>query len=185
VVLHSGEGEASRAITGRQTVELWNIDPENPPPGFSRELAAEDFRSYFAAVLTAKDTVKGVLEVYNHRPFVPDPDWLKFFETIAQQAAIALDNADLFASMQRSNLDLTNAYNATIEGWSRALDLRDKETEGHTERVVELTLQMARKMGFPESDLVNIRRGALLHDIGKMGIPDSILLKPGPLSDDE
>jgi PAS domain S-box-containing protein len=185
VVLESGQGEAGRAISTKHSIELRDINPDKPPVGFSKELQAEGFRSYFAAALTAKDTVKGVLEVYNHQPFVPDPNWLKFFETIAQQTAIALDNADLFANIQRSNLDLTNAYDATIEGWSRALDLRDKETEGHTERVVDLTLQMARIMGFPESEMVNIRRGALLHDIGKMGIPDSILLKPGPLTDDE
>jgi putative nucleotidyltransferase with HDIG domain len=77
------------------------------------------------------------------------------------------------------------AYDATIEGWSRALDLRDRETEGHTIRVTDLTLRLARMMGVGEEELVHMRRGALLHDIGKMGIPDNILLKPGPLTDDE
>ncbi|MHC1784310.1 MAG: HD domain-containing phosphohydrolase [Anaerolineaceae bacterium] len=185
VVLYLGEGEASRSITESRTIEIWNINRDNPPEGFSRELAKEGFRSYFSVALIAKDVVKGVLEVYRQQPFVPDPDWLGFLETIAQQTAIALDNADLFTNMQCSNLNLTKAYNATIEGWSRALDLRDKETEGHTERVVDLTLQLARIMGIPESEMINIRRGALLHDIGKMGIPDNILLKPGPLTDEE
>jgi putative nucleotidyltransferase with HDIG domain len=82
-------------------------------------------------------------------------------------------------------VELANAYDATIEGWSRALDLRDKETEGHTQRVTEITLQLARVMGFSDSDLVHIRRGALLHDIGKVGIPDSVLFKPGALTDVE
>jgi putative nucleotidyltransferase with HDIG domain len=82
-------------------------------------------------------------------------------------------------------LELAMAYDATIEGWSRALDLRDRETEGHTIRVTDLTLRLARSMGVTEEELVHMRRGALLHDIGKMGIPDNILLKPGPLTDEE
>ena len=83
------------------------------------------------------------------------------------------------------NADLTQAYDATIEGWSRALDLRDQETEGHCRRVTELTLRLADAMGLAGDDLLQVRRGALLHDIGKMGVPDRILLKPGPLTDDE
>ena len=83
------------------------------------------------------------------------------------------------------NAELTQAYDATIEGWSRALDLRDQETEGHCRRVTELTVRLAHALGFDDEALVHVRRGALLHDIGKMGIPDGILLKPGPLTDDE
>jgi PAS domain S-box-containing protein len=81
--------------------------------------------------------------------------------------------------------DLTQAYDATLEGWSRALELRDNETEGHAHRVAELTVRLGRAVGIPNADLGNLRRGALLHDIGKMGVPDSILLKEGPLTDDE
>ena len=77
------------------------------------------------------------------------------------------------------------AYDATIEGWSRALDLRDHETEGHTQRVTEMTVRWRAALGLSAAELVHMRRGALLHDIGKMGIPDAILLKPGPLTDDE
>ncbi len=87
--------------------------------------------------------------------------------------------------MQRSNTDLIRAYDATIEGWSRALDLRDKETEGHTLRVTELTVRLCMAAGLSADELVHIRRGALLHDIGKMGVPDAILYKPGPLDDNE
>ena len=83
------------------------------------------------------------------------------------------------------NQDLLSAYDATLEGWTRALDLRDNETEGHTQRVTELTERLARAMGFMDEDLVTIRRGALLHDMGKIGVPDAILLKPGPLTDEE
>ena len=77
------------------------------------------------------------------------------------------------------------AYDTTLEGWARALELRDQETEGHSKRVVELTLVLARALGIPNEERIHIRRGALLHDIGKMGIPDSILQKPGKLSDEE
>jgi len=83
------------------------------------------------------------------------------------------------------NGELTQAYDSTIEGWSRALDYRDHETEGHSRRVTELTLRLARAVGMEEDELVHVRRGALLHDIGKMGIPDRVLLKPGPLDDGE
>ena len=88
-------------------------------------------------------------------------------------------------SLQRSNSELNMAYGATIEGWSHALDLRDKETEGHTQRVTEMTMKLARAFGLSDAELVNVRHGALLHDIGKMGVPDNILLKPGKLTEEE
>ncbi|RYF46768.1 MAG: HD-GYP domain-containing protein, partial [Cytophagaceae bacterium] len=87
--------------------------------------------------------------------------------------------------LQRSNVELILAYDTTLEGWSRALDLRDKETEGHTMRVTELTMRLAQTLGLSDTEISHIRRGALLHDIGKMGIPDAILFKPGPLTEEE
>ena len=110
---------------------------------------------------------------------------MDFLEVLAGQTAIAVDSASLLANYQRTNRELFNAYDSTIEGWSHALDLRDKETEGHTLRVTEMTMKLAKMTGTSEAELVNIRRGALLHDIGKMGVPDSILLKPGQLTDEE
>jgi PAS domain S-box-containing protein/putative nucleotidyltransferase with HDIG domain len=89
------------------------------------------------------------------------------------------------AAIERSNMELAHAYDATLEGWVAFLDLRDKETEGHTQRVTEMTLRLAHAMGIPSEQLVHVRRGALLHDIGKMGIPDRILHKPGPLNEEE
>jgi putative nucleotidyltransferase with HDIG domain len=99
--------------------------------------------------------------------------------------SIAIDNSVLFEELQQTNLNLSLAYDATIEGWSRALDLRDQVTEGHTVRVTEMTVQLADQMGIGAIDLVDIRRGALLHDIGKMGVPDSILFKAGSLTEEE
>jgi len=89
------------------------------------------------------------------------------------------------SQIQRLNEELLTAYDETLEGWSRALNLRDVNTDKHSHRVVDLTVTMAKAMGIPDDDLIHVRRGAILHDIGKMGIPDHILLKPGPLTDDE
>jgi putative nucleotidyltransferase with HDIG domain len=145
-------------------------------------LHEERFAAYFAVPLIARDTVRGVLEVFHRAPIQATDEWRRFLQTLGGQAAIAIDNAELLAGLQRANQELTQAYDATIEGWSRALDLRDHETEGHTQRVTAITLRLARELGLPEAELVHVRRGALLHDIGKMGIPDSILGKPGPLT---
>ncbi|MFZ5922092.1 MAG: HD domain-containing phosphohydrolase [Chloroflexota bacterium] len=98
---------------------------------------------------------------------------------------IVIDNANLFESLQRSNFELILAYDATIEGWSHAMDLRDREAEGHTRRVTEMALRLASAMGVPEADLIHIRRGALLHDIGKLGVPDQVLFKDDALTEEE
>jgi len=105
--------------------------------------------------------------------------------TVSHQISLALANARLFSTLQRTTVELAEAYDATLRGWSRALELRDHETGDHTERVAELAVRLARRVGVAESDLVHVRRGALLHDIGKMAVPDAILRKPGPLSGDE
>jgi PAS domain S-box-containing protein/putative nucleotidyltransferase with HDIG domain len=88
-------------------------------------------------------------------------------------------------ALKLAHTNLQEAYEKTIEGWVRALDLRDRETEGHTQRVTELTLRVAAKLGFTDEEMVHIKRGALLHDMGKMAIPDEILQKPGPLDEGE
>jgi putative nucleotidyltransferase with HDIG domain len=183
--LRLGEGVAGRAALERRLISIPDLTKSSE--GFRRAplLTEEGFISYFAAPLMAKGQVKGVLEIFHRAPLEPDNEWLEFLDTLAVQAAIAIDNAALFEGLQRSNLELAMAYDATIEGWSRALDMRDRETEGHTIRVTDMTLHLARMMGVGEEELVHVRRGALLHDIGKMGIPDNILLKPGPLTDEE
>ena len=178
-----GEGLAGQAALERRTLAF--PDLRRPAGAEAEQLLRSGCGAYFAVPLVAKAQVKGVLEVFHRSPLYPDPDWLAFLETLAGQAAIAIDNAALFDDLQRSNTELTLAYDATLEGWARALDLRDKETEGHTRRVTEMTLRLAQAMGVPDAELLHVRRGALLHDIGKMGIPDSILLKPGPLTEAE
>ncbi len=180
-----GHGYAGRAAQTYETVFV--SDLRQAPGTFSRSslLAVEEFLSHYATPLIVKGQVKGVLEVFHRKTFVAAREWLDYFETLATQAAIAIENASLFENLQRSNMELMLAYDATIEGWSHALDLRDRETEGHTQRVTEMALKLAEKLGMSGSERTDLRRGALLHDIGKMGVPDSILLKPGPLSDDD
>ncbi len=183
--LELGESNAGRAAIERRIITIPNLKKEIHGFVSSKQFTYEDFITYFAVPLIAKNQIMGVLELFHRSPLASDPGWLEFLETIANQAAVAIDNASLFDGLQRSNIELTLAYDTTIEGWSHALDMRDKETEGHTQRVAEKTLSVAREIRVKEEELVHIKRGALLHDMGKMGIPDSILLKPGPLTDEE
>ena len=161
--------QTSQVTTGRRTA--W--------------MAAHGFHDYLAVPLIAKDAPKGVLEVFLDRPQPLDPDWWNLLEAIAIQAAIAFDNFEMVDNLQRSNQELIQAYEATLAGWARALNLRDQPTETHSQNVINLTLRLARQVGIPEEQLPHIRRGALLHDIGKLGVPDRILRKHGPLSEDE
>jgi len=183
--LRLGEGYAGRAALERQVVHIPDLRAGDPGFTRSQHFADEGFVMYVGAPLLAKGQVKGVLEVFCRTPRDVAAEWLNFLQDLATQAAIAVDNATLFDGLQRSNVELTLAYDTTLEGWARALELRDYETQGHSRRVTEMTLRLARAMGAGAAELVHVRRGALLHDIGKMGIPDSILHKPGPLTDQE
>ncbi len=183
--LKLGEGYAGRAVNERHTIHIANLAEAGGKLANALFLAKEEFIDYYATPLIAKGEVKGVLEIFHRTLLDFSPEWLDFLEILAGQAAIAIDNAQLFNGLQRSNIELILAYDATITGWSRAMDLRDKETEGHTQRVTDLTLKLARAMNISESQLTHIRHGALLHDIGKMGVPDNILLKADELTDEE
>jgi PAS domain S-box-containing protein len=180
-----GKSHAGRAAQERRLIKIENLKYDPDDPFFSALFTEENFVSYYGVPLIVKGNIKGVLEVFHRLPLHPYPEWLDFLYTLAGQAAIAIDNASLFENLQASNRELIQAYDTTIEGWSHALDLRDKETEGHTQRVTEMTLTLAYRFGFTKEELLHIRRGALLHDIGKMGVPDNILLKPDPLTEEE
>ena len=179
-----GESYAGRAALERRVISLSSMEHRNNCVCYPR-LMKEGFTTYYGVPLVAKGEVKGVLELFHRLPLDPEPAWLEFLESLATQAAIAVDNASLFNDLQRSNIELAQAYDATLEGWAHALDLRDKETEDHARRVADMSERLARVIGVSEEDLVHLHRGALLHDIGKMGIPDRILQKPGPLTDEE
>ncbi|MFZ5856300.1 MAG: GAF domain-containing protein [Chloroflexota bacterium] len=179
-----GEGLAGRIAITRQPLHIKTLQQAHE---YSRLLwlADEKFVSYIGYPLIGKGQVKGVMEAYFRSPFSPDTDWQEFMQTMAGQAAIAIDNAQLFENLQRSNQELSLAYDTTLEGWGKALELRDKETQGHTRRVVEMTVRLARRMNISDSEITHIYRGVLLHDIGKMGVPDQILHKTGPLNESE
>src|SRR5271157_2210859 len=183
--LRMGDGFAGRAARERQVVIIQNLAGNSGGLQRSAELSREGFVTYVGVPLIAKGQVKGVLEIFQRGPLELNPEQRAFLDMLAGQAAIAIDSARLFEDLQSSNSELMMAYDETIEGWSRPMDLRDKETEGHTQRVTELTLRLASSMGFGPEELVHIRRGTLLHDIGKMGVPDDILNKPGALTDEE
>ncbi len=184
--LRFGECGAGRAAQLRQIVIHPDLKAVPPEQFLRRELLSrEGFVSYYGVPLIARSEVKGVLELFHRSPQERSLDWLEFLESLGMQAAIALDTAFLFDDLQRSNADLLLAYDETIEGWSQALDLRDRETEGHSLRVTDAAVNLARALGMCEEELIHVRWGALLHDIGKMGIPDDILLKPGKLSEEE
>ncbi len=180
-----GEGFVSQIVMSRKPIDipfgLDHLGHSNLP----RELVSEGFVAYHGVPLMAKGQVKGVLEVFHRKPFSPRQDWIEFLQVLAGQAAVAIDNTSLLEALQTSNQELIVAYDATLEGWARALELHDQETEGHSRRVIDWTLKLARAMHLDERDMIHIRRGALLHDIGKMGIPDQILKKPGKLTPEE
>ncbi len=144
-----------------------------------------DVRSEVALPIRVGGVVWGVLNVESPELNAFDASDVQALETVAAQAGAALGNVLLLEDLRRSRDELRAAYHETLEGWARTLDLRDRETEGHSQRVTHLTVALARRLGVPEDELVHIGRGALLHDIGKVGIPDAILHKPGPLTPEE
>ena len=180
-----GSGLAGVVAMERRMVRI--DDLEDPELDFVPKslVSVEKFRSYCAVPLIAKGEVKGVLEVYKREVISPDEENFDFMQALAAQAAIAIDNATLFNELQTSNTELVIAYDSTIEGWGKALNLRDRETEDHTQRVTDMTLRVGKIYGMTEKELVHVRRGALLHDIGKMGVPDTILMNEGPLTEEE
>lgn len=159
----------------------------------------ERFSSYTGVPLVTKNGLMGVLELFSRNPLQPDDEWWNFLNILAGQTAISIENALLFTDLQRSNEELSRlfsdlqqsneelslAYDRTLEGWARVLEMRSEETEGHSQRVVHLAELLGSEMGLPADALVDLRRGALLHDIGKMEIPDHILNKPGLLDEEE
>lgn len=193
VSIRAGESYAGHIVLNREIVLIPDLEKSNwsrAHPGgydFARSFLTQEelFKAYCGIPLIAKGTVNGVLEVFHRSVFSPDRDWMEFLEALAGQAAIALDSAMLFDRLQQSREEIMAAYDTTIEGWAMALDLRDSVTNGHSKRVCDMTVRIAQEMGVPESEIIHIRRGALLHDIGKLVVPDSILHKKSALNGEE
>lgn len=180
-----GEDMAGKVAQERRTISVMNFLTPNAEFARSDFLAEEGIQAYFGLPMVAKGQLMGVLEIFHRSPLDPEYEWLQLMDALSVQAAIAINNTALFESLQTRNQELVQAYDTTLEGWARALELRDRETEGHSRRVTTMTMNLARQMGLSEEQLVHVRRGALLHDIGKMGIPDGILFKPGLLDENE
>jgi response regulator RpfG family c-di-GMP phosphodiesterase len=156
---------------------------------------AEAVRLLFTAYADIPSVVSAVnlgeVHRYIAKPWDPE-ELLAMIRQAAERYDLLAERKRLLTELQaknraleEANAELAEAYDSTLEGWSRALELRDQETDGHTRRVTEMTLFLARAMGMSGDELIHVRRGALLHDIGKMAIPDGILLKAGPLSEKE
>jgi len=179
-----GVGHVGRAALEKRAIQ---VDDLASDPGFAGERTLRwGFTAERALPLWAKGELLGALAMFTRgRALKFTAEEEEFLDVLATQGTIAIENGRLFQDLRRAKLELEVAYDLTLEGWGKAVELRDQETAGHTKRVTELTLKLARRLGVPEEDLVHIRRGAMLHDIGKLGIPDRILLKPGPLSEEE
>jgi len=183
--LRAGQGYAGKAAFDQRRVLVHDVNLAGGDFTQAHLPVNEGIVFYCALPLVAKGQVKGVLEIFHRSSFRPDEDWKNFLEMLASQTAIAIDSLELFEKIQKLNLEMVLAYDATLEGMGRALDHRQQESAGHTQRVSEMALDLARAMGVSDSDQVNIRRGALLHDIGMLTIPERILFKPEALSEEE
>jgi GAF domain-containing protein len=162
--------------------DLWSADASSPPIS---PLAPEGFRGYLALPLVGHNDLLGFLELVWRTPQSIDASNLDFLERMAGQIAFTMERTSIVRDLRNRNRQLVTTYNAMIEGLSRALELRDLETEGHTRRVSVLTMRFVEHMQIPAEQWDAIRQGALLHDIGKLGVPDAILLKPGSLTEQE
>jgi PAS domain S-box-containing protein/putative nucleotidyltransferase with HDIG domain len=159
-----------------------NHHPQNDPYITRPDLAVQ-MKSIAGVPLLAAGRTVGVL-VIGSKQHLSEND-LRLLKAMGDFTASALHRADLFEQSSLQAKELEQAYNSTLEGWALALELRDKETQGHSVRIANLTLKLAKRMGIPEAEMENIRRGALLHDIGKLGVPDTILLKHSTLTPSE
>lgn len=194
-----GGSLAGIAAQKKKLIHIHNLKDKSIDEAFASLLAEENMKNYLGIPLLAKNMLVGVLELYSREDINPDKEWLEFFKTLAGQAALAIENAQLIEGLEKVNQDLSNlnedlnksnrnltlAYDATIESLAMALSLRDDETEGHSRRVTTMMMELAERMDFTTEERINIHRGTLLHDIGKIGVPDAILHKPGILTQEE
>lgn len=172
-----GQGAVGLAALQRRPIQLPDVEAEPDYP-FLSLTRAEGFRAILAVPMTVRDELLGGLVVWRRTPGPFPPEQMQLLQALAQQSAAAIRNARLFAALEQ-------AYDDTLEALTAALDVRDRDTEGHSRRVAALALAIGKEIGLAPDQQQALYRGGLLHDIGKIGIPDSILHKPGPLDDQE
>jgi putative nucleotidyltransferase with HDIG domain len=167
-----------------QPIYITNIQKENHP-GAGTLHQTTGFSICAVLPLISRHQVKGVFEFFLRQTNELDNDWRTFLQSLALQTTIGFDHVEMLENLKRSNRELALAYDETIKGWALALELREKEDRGHAERVASLSVRLAAALGYAGESLDNIRRGAFLHDIGKMAVPDNVLYKTGPLNPEE
>lgn len=183
--LYFETGLAGKNFNGHKPIWVEDLQVSQAYSRPINRLDEEGFRGYLALPLIGHNDLAGVVEIFWREPRYKKTWNLEFLERMAEQVAFAIQRAGIFADLRQRNEELLTRYNAMIEGLSRALELRDLETEGHMRRVSQLTMRLVKHMQIPSDQWSTIKQGALLHDIGKLGIPDAILLKPGSLTPNE
>jgi response regulator RpfG family c-di-GMP phosphodiesterase len=178
--MHATDSLAQRAIGERRLIT--QVTPQDEKNA-ERMMRVEKFRYGVAAPLLARGECKGVLEVYSRSEEEPLREWMTLYEKMVTQATIAVDHALMIGALERASIHLSVTCDSAIEALSRAVDLRTREADGHSHRVADLTIQMAELARIPAHQMMHIHRGALLHDIGKIGVPDAVLWKPGAYTD--
>lgn len=186
------DGPLAQALANLVPVTVENTASASYGEVWQRGLMDVGLRSMAALPLHFEGQPYGALMIYSQESWAFDDQEMTLLDEMAADLSFGIHGLRVRADrrvawnlLEQSKTDLEAAYDATLEGWSRALELRERETAGHSKRVVQLTVDLANCLGVCQAECLHIRRGALLHDIGKMGIPDSILLKPGPLSSEE
>ena len=176
----------ARCLETQHPVWVADAETERMSPAERGVCNARGLRSILYVPLVADGAAKGafIMASVGRKKALGKTD-IDLCRTLAHQISMAITNAQLHHSLLDANRHLADAYDETLEGWATALEMRDSETKGHTDRVVRLTMQLVARMGTPRETWEHVRRGALLHDIGKMGVPDSILQKAGALTDEE
>ncbi|MCM2315788.1 MAG: HD domain-containing protein [Thermoanaerobaculia bacterium] len=176
----------ARCLIGRDPIFVEDSSKETMSPAEAGICEARGLRSilYVPLVVDAVSAGAFIMGSIGRAKEMGKTD-VDLCRTLAHQISLAINNAQLHDSLLDANTHLARAYDETLAGWALALEMRDHETRGHSDRVERLTMQLAAEMGIPREQWDHVRRGTLLHDIGKMGVPDAILQKPGPLTDDE
>jgi len=183
--LKVGEGNAGKAAQEKEIIYLRNFTVNTSDLMKSPEFLAEGFASYHAIPMYVEEKLLGVIELFRRSDFDPSQEWYDYLQSLADQTAIALANFEVVLDLKQSKQDILHAYDETLEGWVHGLDIRVHESNGHTRRVTDYSLNLAAMVGLSEDQLQYIRRGSLLHDIGNAGVPDRVLLKPDILTEEE
>ncbi|HID83957.1 MAG TPA: HD domain-containing protein [Anaerolineales bacterium] len=166
---------------------IYDIDEQADllPASLYQALRDSGLRAFAAFRLMAHGRLMGQLEIFHTQPFPKRREWWTNLSAYAYQAAIVLEQTATWRALERTNRELKAALDGALHAWARTVGLRSQATRGHSKRVAALTVSLGRTLGFKGEDLAALRWGALLHDLGKVGVPDAVLFKPGPLTEEE